>query len=273
MRRVRRLAKLFGLLARNPRVLCSREVLNQAHFYDAILRKDINKCGFPRGLPTIDLLHLFPCFSETIQPYSFLEGTSLPTDLALLKALARQYERCCYLEIGTWRGESISNVASVASKCVSLSLSPKEMREMGLSDDFVDNHNFFSRRLPNVEYIEHNSQAFDFSTLTDKFDLIFVDGDHSYGGIRKDTENVFKVLRDNSSVVVWHDYGYSPETVRWSTLAGILAGCPAEKRKHLYHVSNTMCAVYIERDFATEFVKFPQLPNKQFKLVISAQAI
>ena len=42
------------------------------------------KYGLQKGLPVIDLLDMFPNFSETVVPYSFLEGTSLPIDLAVL---------------------------------------------------------------------------------------------------------------------------------------------------------------------------------------------
>ncbi len=44
------------------------------------------KYGRPDGLSTIDLP-----LEETIHPYSFLDGTSMLTDLALLKSLAIIY--------------------------------------------------------------------------------------------------------------------------------------------------------------------------------------
>src|SRR5438552_3056351 len=75
------------------------------------------------GLNTIDLLDLFPDFEEEVAPYTYLEGGSTAIDLALLKALAKTFQQCCYFEIGAWRGESVANVASVAKECISLSLS------------------------------------------------------------------------------------------------------------------------------------------------------
>src|ERR1700719_3581279 len=64
----------------------------------------------PPGLPQIDLLELLPGLDETISPYSYLEGQALPTDIALLKGLARKRPGCRYLEIGSWRGESLANM-------------------------------------------------------------------------------------------------------------------------------------------------------------------
>src|SRR4030043_2484499 len=102
-------------------------------------KKYVNKkFGLPGGLPVLDLRLILPGLDEIISPYTFLEGTSLPIDIALLKGLARSYNGCRYFEIGTWRGESIANVADVAKKPVSLSLSAKEMKDLGLSEEFVD---------------------------------------------------------------------------------------------------------------------------------------
>ena len=42
------------------------------------------------GLPEIELQDLFPNFSETVDPFSHLYGTSLPIDLAVLKQFAKQ---------------------------------------------------------------------------------------------------------------------------------------------------------------------------------------
>lgn len=253
----------------NPRSIL--QVLQE----DSIKEKDKvqKKYGLTNGLPTIDLLDLFPNFRITVEPYSFLEGTSSVIDIALLNALAESYQDCKYLEIGTWKGESVSNVARFADRCVSISLSNEEMLEAGLSQEFVKVHRYFSSNLNNVQHIVHNSHTFDYSSLKCSFDLIFIDGDHSYQGVMIDTINVFELLRDKNSVIVWHDYGSSPERIRWDVLAGILDGCPPEKRKYLYHVSNTLCAIFIQSDFRTTFTRFPQTPNKKFEITISARSI
>jgi hypothetical protein len=221
------------------------------------------------GLPTIDLLELFPVFEETVEPYCFLEGSSSPLDIGILKSMARKYNPCSYLEIGTWRGESMANVAGVADRCVSISLSNRELMEMGYGEPFIKNNFLFSNGIGNVTHIAHNSHTFDFSTLGERFDIIFIDGDHRYEGVKIDTMNAFKLLRNERSVIIWHDYGTSPEQVRWSVLAGILDGCPEGKRDHLYHISNSLCAIYIMGEFKTDYQQFPEIPNKTFRVRIS----
>jgi len=229
----------------------------------------IRQYGCENGLPTADLLDILPGFEETVDPYTFLEGGSLPIDLALVKALARKYEHCRYLEIGTWRGESAANVATVAEECVTIDLPEEELTQRGFSGGFIANRRFFSKGFGNIEHVNHDSRTIDLATLG-KFDLIFLDGDHDSESVRIDTQNAFQMLRDDNSAIVWHDYGTTPERVWWSVLAGILDGCPADKRASLYHVSNTLCAVYTGGKFETGFEAFPRVPDKRFTVAISA---
>ncbi len=224
-------------------------------------------------LPTIDILELFPNFNETVNNFSFLNGTSSVMDIALLKALAKRFENCQYLEIGSWRGESIANVAEIASHCSAITLSEDEMRAKELSEDFIDVHGFFSKNLKNISMYYHDSTTFDFSQLNETFDLIFIDGDHSYETIIKDTQNVLKLLKNENSIIVWHDYGYNSEVVRFSVLAGILDAIPKEYHQKLFHVSNSLCAIYFNWIGTTKFIKFPEKPNKSFDINISAKSI
>jgi hypothetical protein len=225
-------------------------------------------------LPTIDICDLFPDFSESINKYTFLEGTSLVTDILLLKLLARGFRACAYLEIGSWRGESIANVYEVTDDCTSVTLSEEEMREMKLGEDFIKVHGIYTKGLKNIKKIEHNSHTFDLSALNKKFDLIFIDGDHSYNGVLADTRKTFSLRKESSSVIVWHDYGSSTERVRHSVLAAILSGVPEEYHKNLFHVSNTLCAVYMENNnLETGITRFPSFPNKNFIIKLSAEKL
>jgi hypothetical protein len=260
-------AKAFEIIKRvlkSPGVI--RELFDEEEYYrDRLKRNGI----FDQGLPQVNLAGLFPGFDETVDPYSFLDGTSLPIDIALLKQCARSYMDCRYMEIGTWRGESVANVATVAGKAVTINLPDKKMLEAGLPQEYVSLHRYFSSHLKNVQHIQHDSLTFDFSALHKKQDLIFVDGDHHYESVKSDTENAFKCIAGDESTIVWHDYAFSPESIRWTVLAGILAGCPPEKRKFLYQVSNTMCAIFTTRPLKTVILKPFQQPDKYFSVRIS----
>ncbi len=261
------MSKLFksitaiGLILRNPWLL--NKVLDEEHYWKKKVR---GQFGMEDGLPVIHPVELFGDFAETVDPFAFLDGGSLPTDLALLKKLAGRFPGCSYFEIGTWRGESVANVALVAGKCFTLNLSGKEMQEKGLSQRYIDLHRFFSRDLPNVTHLEGNTLTFDFKSLNRKFDLIFIDGDHRYEMVKNDTGKVFRNLVHDKSIVVWHDYARNPETVRYEVLAGILEGCPKALHGQLFHVAHTLCAVCIPGLTGGEKLEVPVIPDGAFRV-------
>lgn len=237
-------------------------------------KKQILEKKFPIQLPTIDLLDLFNgSFESELDNYTYLENTSTALDLALLKELARGIKDCQYFEIGSLRGESLFNVSKVSKHCTSLTLSHEQMKQFNFKPTLLKSANMFNRFIDNLTLIEDNSLTYDFSKLG-KFDLIFIDGDHTYAGVKSDTANVFKHLIHENSIIVWHDYTYSPETVRHEVLAGILDGIPASDHKFLYHVSNTMCAMYSRNpNLKASMLNFPTVPNKTFKIKIKAEKI
>ncbi|AGB02448.1 class I SAM-dependent methyltransferase [Methanoregula formicica] len=241
---------------------------------EVVIRKRIiQKYGFERGLPTLDLLDLLPEFVDTVYPISFLSDGSTPIDYLLLNSLAKKYDHCQYLEIGTWRGESIANVSPFAEECYSISLAKEDLLKEGYSEEMVRSMRFFSEKLKNVIHIGANSNNFDFGSINKKFDIIFIDGDHSEDAIISDTQNAFKLLKNDDSVIIWHDYGHTPERIRWETLAGIMEGCPPEFRNDIFHVSNSLCAIFTREKFTTKTFDFPSVPNKVFTLNVSVKKI
>ncbi|MBK9673337.1 MAG: class I SAM-dependent methyltransferase [Bacteroidetes bacterium] len=232
--------------------------------------KVIQTYRLPQGLKTIDLLELFPDFEEKISSYSFLEGTSLISDIALLKKLALRYDNCQYIEFGSWRGESIANISQVTNNTTSLSFSNAEMRAIGLPAEVINTSRVFLKNAKNINFIEHNTQTYDFTKLEKQFDLIFVDADHEYEGVKIDTQNAFKLLKNENSIIVWHDYGKSTENINWPVFAGIMDGAPSdEHRKKIYRISNTLCAIYINGSFNASYpTKY--FPNKTFEVTVKA---
>jgi predicted O-methyltransferase YrrM len=266
MSKIGKAFKAIGLLLRKPALLN-----NVLHDEDVMKKIVAQKHSVSGGLPVVDLLDVAPSLNESVQPYSFLDGTSSPLDLALLRALAKQHADCRYFEIGTWRGESVANLAAVAKECVTLNLPDDEMRRMGLDEEYISLHRFYSKDLPNVKHLQHNSSTFDFGSAG-KFDVIFVDGDHHYESVKQDTANVFSMLNDDNSVIVWHDYVDHSGNVRYEVLAGILDGAPSEYRSNIYHVSNTMCALFTKKKVKTYSQPAFQRPDKTFTVNISGRS-
>ena len=260
-----KLAKIFrGVKALIQQPSLINLVLDSSAFHEKVFR-----ANFPTvadGLPTVLLVDLSASDKMLVSPFAFLEGGSLPTDLALLKILAQKKSDCTYFEIGTWRGESVANVASVAKQCYTLNLSSQQMQQLGLSKDYIELHEFFSKNLTNVQHLYGHSHVFNFEPYRKKIDLVFVDGDHHYESVLKDTKTAFSLLKDDQSMLVWHDYSQGPEMIRYEVFRGIWEGTPVEKRKHLYKVANTQCAIYYPFAVNTKKVLYPQKPECSFEV-------
>jgi predicted O-methyltransferase YrrM len=158
----------------------------------------------------------------------------------------------------------VVNVAETANECYTLNLSKKEISELNLPPKFADVIGFYSNDKPNIIHLEGDSLTFDYKGLNKKFDLIFIDGNHTFEYVKEDTANVFKHLMHDNSIVVWHDYAYTPEKLRPEILAAIFEGTPKNKHKNLYHVSNTLCAIYTNKEYPKSKFEPIKAPDKTF---------
>lgn len=261
MTKIAKLIKAFSLFMKNPS-LVNLIVESDFRWEKELLEKHPKQ----QTLPVVEIESLVPGFHEKLDSFTFLGGGSLPTDIMLLQALAKQIEHCLYFEIGTWRGESICHVAPYAKEAFTLNLSNKEILDLGMPKAYADLHGFFSKEISNVRHLYGDSLKYPFEKLNQKFDLIFIDGNHTYDFVKNDTKKVFEHLVKEDTIVVWHDYAFHPEKVRPEVLLGILDGVPAELKENLYHVSNSMCAIYTKKKLESTAFCNPVKPRKVFEV-------
>ena len=79
----------------------------------------------------------------------------------------------------------------------------------------------------------------------------------------KRLQNAFKLLKDENSVIIWHDCGNTVNDYRYEVIAGIIKGCPPESLKHIYRVQNTLCGIYTKKS-----IKPSEIVNKNSPIVL-----
>jgi len=260
--------KALWWITRNP-VLLNRVLEDE----DGWRARVAEKYNLPDGLPVITMDQLMDAEQISLGPMTFLDGGSLPTDMMLLAGMAESIRDCRYFEIGTWRGESVSVVASRAAVCHTLCLTDEQMREMGMHEKTIGSHMLFSKELDNVTQWRGDSRNFDFGKPGHPFDLIFIDGDHHHDVVKSDTEQVFKQLVHEKSVVIWHDYGFHPDKVRFEVMAAILDGAGPTRINNIYHVAHTKCAIFTGREYPASTPGFPVIPGEYYHLDLTRNSI
>ncbi|HRZ76185.1 MAG TPA: class I SAM-dependent methyltransferase [Bacteroidales bacterium] len=267
MPRLQKIFRIFSALARQPRLL-SRILDDNAHW-----ERRVKRHYGTDHFPVLALAEYFPALREqgvTVSPYAFLEGGSLPTDLALLRLLARSIPHCRYFEIGTWRGESLMNVLAEGAEGHTLNLSDAQMLQRGYTPEALPQVGILIPPDAGVKVYREDSAAFDFSLPGGKFDLIFIDGDHHYESVKRDTEQVIRHLCHERSVVCWHDYAFHPEAIRHEVMAGILDALPQALHPRLVHFSHTKMAVLLPDPPPGQAFSLVQSPDPAFRLDIRA---
>ena len=268
MSKIGKALKALWWIIRKPALL--NKVLTDGESWQIFIQK---KYGLTGGLPVIELDRLIKNKSISLGPMTFLDGGSLPTDMMLLASLAEGIKDCHYFEIGTWRGESVAAIASRASSCFSLCLTDDEMRALGMHEKSIESHMMFSKDLENVTQLRGDSRTFDFASVKKKFDLVFIDGNHHYDCIISDTRSVFKHLVKEDGIVVWHDYGFHPDQVRFEVMAAILEGVGPDRAGKVYHVAHTKCAIYTGHTLQSSQVEFPVIPSEYYNLSITREKL
>jgi len=150
-----------------------------------------------------------PCPRLTSNGTQDLEG------LAFLGALARGLHARFVLEIGTFTGLT---ALTFAMNCPGIEVHTLDLPAAEgpvLKIDLADQSYITSRKRirayegrPEAACIiqhEGDSALFDFHSLGKKFDLVYIDGAHSYDYVANDTRVAFSVVSDFGAIV-WDDY-------------------------------------------------------------------
>lgn len=153
------------------------------------------------------LTDLFPGIEQISVPIGAINeesGHANHVDLLYVNAIARVLEAKRIFEFGTYLGRTTYHLALSGPdvNVVSLNLPPEEDKRIA---PFLGSYFKGTEVEAQIELVLQDSRKFDTEAYKNSFDLIFVDGDHSYELIANDTKKAFELLKPGGTII-WHDF-------------------------------------------------------------------
>jgi predicted O-methyltransferase YrrM len=158
------------------------------------------------------------------------------------------------LEFGTCSGKNTMLMAlnsKNSAKILSLTLNADQSKKLNLDKkdnstslrNIINESNYERFLFSGTEFEKKikvmfiDSRLFKTSKYLNKFDLIFIDGGHTYSIVKNDSEKAFQML-SKKGIIIWHDYVVGKESCKdVCKYINEIA-----KQKKLYHIKNTsMC--------------------------------
>lgn len=172
-------------------------------------------------------------------------------ELLTLGAIARMLQPKLVVEFGTFRGGSTLAIASNMShsgKVVTVDIDPstRSTHEHGLGtglSEFDVGCLFKNTRFERmIEQRFSNTLSFESSDLVGKADLVFVDADHTYEFVKRDTLKALTLVRPGGWLL-WHDYTWEPQN---SECAGVTKAVNEFLEQHggCYQIEKTRFAIH-----------------------------
>ena len=183
---------------------------------------------------------LFPTLSSISIPIGVIHQESHHanhTDMVYVCGMASAANARRIFEFGTYRGQTTCGLASVCkdAQIYTLNLPPDD------DPRYAPYIGMYIARSPDrdrITQIYHDSRTFDTTPYRESMDYIFIDGDHSYHGVKNDTEKALKLLKPGG-VIVWHDYA--------AKSLGVLSYLAEfSQERPLFRLRKTCLAVYVD---------------------------
>tara|TARA_Y100000748_G_scaffold272968_1_gene247193 strand:- start:346 stop:1128 length:783 start_codon:yes stop_codon:yes gene_type:complete len=154
-------------------------------------------------------------------------------------------------EFGTCSGKTTYLMALNSpenAKIFSLTLKPENLKDLkkNYKDNKISFRNIINESIydkflfsktkyeSKIDVIFENSLNFDEKRFINKFDLIFIDGGHTYSIVKSDSEKSFKMLKTNG-IILWHDFVPGKESAK--NIVKYINDISDEKK--ILHIKNT----------------------------------
>ncbi len=175
-------------------------------------------------------------------------------EVLVLGALCRQLVPARIVEFGTFTGGSTLAMAAntpPATRILTVDVAPHtqatHVHGLGVGFPSFDTGVLF-RDTPFAAKIEQrfvDTRAFEVGELAEAVDLVFVDADHTYEFVRRDSETAYAMLRPGGAIV-WHDYRWEPQD---AACVGVTQAVNEFWQKHgdCFQIAETRFAIHLPR--------------------------
>jgi predicted O-methyltransferase YrrM len=156
---------------------------------------------------------------KVLRPHDRIIGTSIDLlELMMLLSVVRYLNARNILEIGT---SDVNTTLNLAENCtpegrvttIDLPLDWSGEPGLGIPNCYI---NVTSRKKVGIQFkdtpyesqirqVFADSATLNWNELSGPFDLVFIDGNHHYAYVKRDTENALRHLK-SGGCIVWHDY-------------------------------------------------------------------
>ncbi len=151
-----------------------------------------------------------PEFEKVEVPFGAIDeetGKVNQAELLFVDAVAKFIKARNIFEFGTYMGRTTYHLvgASPEAHVTTLDLPPEGGSKTW---PFLGNVYKGSDRESRITQLLCDSHKFDPAPYKQQFDFIYIDGDHSYEGVKNDTLKALEMLAPGGTMM-WHDYGPS----------------------------------------------------------------
>ena len=192
--------------------------------------------------------------SFIISPQNKVVGMTSDYEAWIISALSKKSNNI--FEFGTCSGKTTYLMAlnsNKNAKIISLTLGPDQVKNIDkeIIDNKISYRNIISESIyekflfsgtaveNKINVIFEDSKKFDESKYVNKFDLIFIDGGHTYSVVKNDTEKSFKMINKNG-IILWHDYVPGKQSAK--NVVNYLN--EISKEKNISNIRNTSLCVF-----------------------------
>ena len=161
-------------------------------------------------LRELPLAAIMPDVERTMVPLSAIHeetGHANHAEMLYVVAAARSRGASRIFEFGTFLGRTTYHLAALnpTARVWTLDL-PREENPWRFAD-YVGRYFAGTSEAARITALQENAFRFDPTPFARSMDFIWVDGDHSYEGVKNDTDKAFKMLAPGGAIM-WHDFGH-----------------------------------------------------------------